>query len=159
MSVRITVEGMDVAADALAGMADFERSEFLDGLGALITRQTQRRIRSEKTAPDGAAWQPNIEGTSTLFKSGQLDDSIHHEAGSSNVEVGSNKVYARIHQEGGVIEPKSANALAFTVGGAFVLAKRVTMPQRQYLGLSADNRNEIESFAEDFLGEDFGEAD
>lgn len=151
MAVRIIVSGVEEAARVIGSIAEPDRHAFLDGLGGLVVSQSQRRIRSEKTAPDGTPWKPNAEGTSILFRSGALDDSLHHEVRGNEVEAGSNLVYAGIHQDGGTIEPISANALAFSVGGQFVLAKKVTMPQRQYLGMSPANEAEIISFAEDFI--------
>lgn len=159
MAVRITINGFKAAADALERLTEPDVPAFLDGLGGLVVSQTQRRIRSEKTAPDGTPWQPNAAGTSILFMSGALDDSLHHEVRGNEVEAGSNLVYAGIHQNGGTIEPKSANALAFTVGGQFVMTKKVTMPARPYIGLSSANEAEIISFAEDFIIGDFNHAD
>ena len=151
MAVRIIASGFEEAAAVIARIAAPNVPQYLDELGALVTSQTQRRIRSEKTSTGGDAWKPNAEGTSILFQSGALDDSIHHEVGGSEVEVGSNMVYAGIHQYGGEIIPKSKNALAFSVGGEFVLAKKVTMPARPYVGISAANATEIVSFTEAFI--------
>lgn len=151
MSFRIVTNGVDVAAAKIAAMADFNRGQFLDELGGLVVSQTQRRIRSEKTSPDGSAWKPNSAGTSILFASGALDDSIHHVVAGSSVEVGSGLVYAGIHQFGGTIVPKNGDRLAFSIGGRLVMADKVEMPARPYVGISADNATEIESFAEDFV--------
>jgi len=151
MAVRIVVSGVEEAADVVADIADPNVPQYLDELGVLVTSQTQRRIRSEKTSPAGVAWKANAEGTSILFRSGALDDSIHHEVGGREVEVGSNMVYAGIHQHGGDIIPKGKNALAFAVAGQFVLAKKVRIPARTYVGISAANANEIVSFTEGFI--------
>lgn len=151
MAVRIVVSGIDEAADIVADIADPDVPQYLDELGVLVTSQTQRRIRSEKTSPAGVAWKANSEGTSILFRSGALDDSVHHEVGGREVEVGSNMVYAGIHQEGGTIRPKKANALSFSIAGAFVVVKKVDIPQRQYIGISSANAAEIVRFTESFI--------
>ena len=158
MAVRIVVSDFEEAANVIARIADPDVPQYLDELGVLVTSQTQRRIRSEKSSPAGAAWKANAEGTSILFRSGALDDSVHHEVGGREVEVGSNMVYAGIHQDGGTISPKKANALSFRIGGAFVAVKSVTMPQRQYLGISAANAAEIVSFTEAFIARGAGDA-
>ena len=63
-------------------------------------------------------------------------------------------IYARIHQEGGVIKPVNGQALKFWwVSGGFtnfVVARSVTIPRRRYMGLSADNQNEIVEATEDW---------
>jgi phage gpG-like protein len=51
---------------------------------------------------------------------------------NSHVTVGSDRVYAAIHQFGGEIRAKSAPALAFRLGGQLILAKKVTMPARPF---------------------------
>lgn len=47
--------------------------------------------------------------------------------------------YALIHELGGVIEPKNANALAFRADdGSFVVTQKVTIPERPALRPAAD---------------------
>lgn len=155
MSFRIVVEGLEITSAKIGTIADFNSALFLDELGALVVSQTQRRIRTEKTAPDGSAWKPNAAGTSILFASGALDDSMHHVVSGSAVEVGSGLVYAGIHQHGGTIKPVNAEKLAFSVAGNFVMTDEVEMPARPYVGISSENAQEIELFAEDFLVRSF----
>ncbi|CAK7257548.1 MULTISPECIES: phage virion morphogenesis protein [unclassified Shinella] len=158
MAVRIVVSGFEEAAKVIARIADPDVPQYLEELGGIVASQTQRRIRSEKTSPGGEAWKPNREGTSILFQSGALDDSIHHEVSGRSVEVGSNLVYAGIHQHGGKIIPKNKNALAFSSGGEFFMAKSVTMPARPYVGISGANAAEIVSFTEAFILREAGDA-
>lgn len=151
--VRITIEarGLEEAFAAIARLADLDKAEAMDSVGALVASQTQRRIEVEKTAPDGGAWPANIEGTSILFRTGALAQSVAHQVSGNQVMVGSNLVYAAIHQFGGKIEPKSANSLAFSVGGAMVFAKSVTIPARPWLGISPENAREIETMVADLI--------
>ena len=48
-------------------------------------------------------------------------------------ELSSNVIYARIHEEGGVIKAKNVPYLRFKVGGSWVRVKEVTMPARPFL--------------------------
>lgn len=138
----------------LGRLADPDKSELLDGLGALGSSQTKRRIEVEKTAPDGTDWHANAEGSSTLFLSGALADSIDHELQSSSaVAWGSSLIYAGVHQFGAVIVPDSAKTLAFSIGGSPVFAKKVTIPARPYVGISDENSREIESTALRFVSD------
>ena len=127
--------------------------ELLDSAGELIADQTRRRLASEKRSPDGKAWRPNRQGTSILFRAGHLAGSIVSQVHGSEVRVGSNLVYAAIHQFGGRITPRDARALHFRVGKKEVFARAVTIPARPWLGLSADNRDDLESVIEDWLEE------
>lgn len=80
-------------------------------------------------------------GSSKLILKGTLLSSIRvvqfDDKGGS---VGSDRVYAAIHQLGGVIRPKSATALVFTVGGIKIRAKKVTMPARPFFPFTPDGR-------------------
>ena len=157
MSVALEIfeTGLEDALLKIEGIANAPTGELMEGIGRLVQGQTRRRISSEKTAPDGSAWRANRAGTSTLLASGALYDSIDYAASTNSVIVGSGLVYARIHQEGGVIRPKNGSALKFWwVSGGFTnfaIVKSVTMPRRQYLGLSADNQDEIVEATEDWL--------
>lgn len=143
VSISYDLAGLD-AVDAILGRLDpLNGAELLEGLARLIQEQTRRRIRSEKTAPDGGAWQANRAGTSILLRSGMLANSIDYTVSATQAVVGSGLRYARIHQEGGVILPKAGKALAFKAGGRTVFARKVTMPKRTFLGVSADNAAEL----------------
>lgn len=155
VALEFSEKGLTEALLKIEGIADAPTDELMEGIGQLVQGQTRRRISSEKTAPDGSAWKANYAGTSILFQSGALEQSIDYIASPDSVMVGSGLVYARIHQEGGVIKPKNGSALKFWwVSGGFVnfaVVQSVTMPRRQYVGLSPDNENEIVEAAEDWL--------
>ncbi|KAA5607139.1 hypothetical protein F1188_04355 [Roseospira marina] len=67
------------------------------------------------------------------------------------VRQGTNLVYARIHQLGGTIRPKTAKALAVPVGDGIRLVQQVTIPARPYLGLSAEDRTEAGEIIADWI--------
>jgi phage gpG-like protein len=117
----------------------------LDTVGALIVGQTEHRIHTEKTSPVGAPWpewsakyaarveasgnehHTMLEAHGDLLTS--LTSAVHAGLGESEVEVGSNLVYAATHQYG-----------------------RDSIPQRRYLGLSADNTHALDKLVTDYLG-------
>ncbi len=151
VGIELSETGLGEALLKIDNIADAPKEQLAEGLGRLVQGQTRRRITDEKTAPDGTPWQENWAGTSILYQSGALVQSIDYVATPDSVMIGSGLVYARIHQQGGKIEPKSAKALAFMVGNQFRLVQSVTMPARPYLGLSPDNENEIVETTEDWL--------
>lgn len=151
VSVQVSVEGLDLGLSVLEKLADAPKHELLDGLGRLVQEQTRRRISSEKTSPGGAAWPANRQGTSILVQSGALMNSIDYSVGGDTAQIGTGLIYAGIHQHGGVITPKSAKALVFTAGNALVFAQSVTIPQRQFLGISADNEQELKEATEEWV--------
>jgi phage gpG-like protein len=91
--------------------------------------------------------------------SGHLRDSIRHQMiGKNAVRIGTNRVYAAIHQLGGktaprVIRPVRKQALRTPFG----LFKKVNhpgsnIPARPYLGLSRGNSDEILRMINEYLG-------
>ena len=152
--LEITDRGLDAALAAMEALDDpAERFELMDGIGRLVQEQTRHRIKTEKTAPDGTPWPANRRGTSILYDSHRLAESIDYLSTLDEIKVGSPLIYARIHQVGGTIRPKNGKALRFFAGhnNQPVYVKSVTIPARPYLGLSADNIAEIESVVSDFL--------
>lgn len=147
----VTAQGLSEALLRIEGLADAPRYELTDGIGRLVQEQTRRRIEDEKTSPAGAAWKANWRGTSILFQSGALSRSIDYRATDDQVLVGTGIVYGRIHQHGGTIVPKTARALVFRMGNRLIQTRRVVMPARPYLGLSADNQAEVIETAEEWL--------
>lgn len=113
-------------------------------IAALGESSTRMRFRAQ-TGPDGQKWKKGWKKSGrTLTKDGHLSGSVSSRATSSEATWGVNRVYAAIHQFGGVIKPKTKKALRFRIaGGGFVTAKQVTMPARPFLGISDDDRDEI----------------
>lgn len=124
-------------------------------IGEALASGAQRRFQAQK-APDGQSWKQSeraaAEGGMTLSDSGILRKSIDYAATPDKVMVGSNVVYARIHQLGGVIKPKNGKALKFTTAsGKEVVVKQVNMPARPYLGVSAQDKEEVKACIQAFL--------
>jgi phage gpG-like protein len=155
MSVSLTIDisDLDIAIDKLKPLTQFQAEDLMSAVGALGESQTRRRITDEKTAPDGAAWQQNAEGTSILQRTGNnLLDSIAFTFDTDEAVWGAAWEHAHVHQEGMTIEPKNGDRLFFKIGGKTVAAKKVTIPARPIVGLSDENRADIRELATDFLG-------
>lgn len=116
----------------------------LTDIGAELEGSTVKRFTTN-VAPDGTPWKASLRaektGTPTLVLSSNLRDSIHYVVEANAVSIGSNLIYAKVHQTGAVITAHGG-ALAFTLyGGSFVTVQSVKIPKREYLGMSAnDNR-------------------
>lgn len=117
-------------------------------LAAYGEASTLERFHTE-TGPDGKPWKKSLRamltGGKTLTQAGHLGDSITHDSGRDWAAWGTNMIYARIHQLGGVIKPKVAGGrLRFRLAnGAFVSVAQITMPARPYLGVNADDKVEM----------------
>jgi len=151
MSVTLTARfDDDLVGAQLAGLIakGSDMSPLMATIGNILEGSTRTRLRDTNVAPDGAAWPPSMraqyDGGKTLYDRGGLANSIHNIPGSDQVEVGTNLIYAGIHQTGGTIVPKTAGALRFALpGGGFATVGKVTIPARPYLGISAEDREDI----------------
>lgn len=119
--------------------------------------ETQTRERfSTETGPDGQKWPDSLRkklfGGETLTRDGHLGDDISSAATDTQAMWGSNKIYAAIHQFGGVIKAKTAKGLAFQLAdGTNVVTRQVTMPARPFLGLSDEDRQDIQATVRRYL--------
>lgn len=154
-------------------------SQPMADIGEYLVYDTRRRFE-EGVSPDGVPWAPHqlssiaahlaiakglgtkqgrskLAGARTLWQTGTLRDSIFPESGSDYVTIGTNSVYAAIHQFGGrtsphVIRPRRKQALAWPGG----IAKRVNhpgsrIPARPFMGVSEENKSEILSIINGYL--------
>lgn len=152
-SITIDVSDLDAAMRRLRPIFDFEPTELMTAIASIGESQTRRRIAEEKTAPDGTPWRPNTQGTSILMQTGQnLLSSVASFSTSTEAVWGAAWEYAHVHQEGMVIVPKAAEALAFQLGGTFIRAKKVEIPARPFVGISDDNAREIVDVVTDHFG-------
>lgn len=124
-----------VASAALQQLTDDQLGQIVFEIGALVEDQTRLRISDEKVGPDGDAWatwsaryaRTRKQHHSLLVDKGNpgLMDSIQNYTSGMEAVVGTNLIYGAIHQFG------SADG---------------TLPARPYLGLSAENRTDLEDF-------------
>lgn len=130
-------EQLNKAYDALDG----DREPLLEAIAGIVEGSTQERFIT-KTAPDGSAWADLLPATvdakngrgGVLVDHGDLMKSITGHATPNTVEVGSDRDYAKYHQDG----TKNADG-----------SER--MPQRQIFGLSEDDYSDIGELINDFL--------
>lgn len=154
---RLQSTGALAIERALAGLAarfgDLE--ELLAPIGVMLEGTTRERFENG-VAPDGSKWKPSLrvklEGGKTLIKDDILKPSITSQADATSVEVGTNIVYAGVHQFGATIRAKSAKGLRFALPGGlgFRRVMQVELPARPFLGLSAEDETEILAQVEDY---------
>jgi phage virion morphogenesis protein len=150
-NITISVDDKEVS-QALHALKEkvIDLRPVLTTIGELLTESTQDRLDSGKNIdPTGKPWvtlQPWYQEQKKQYKnrilslSGHLAKEIKPQVPDGHtVIVGTNVPYAAIHQFGGVIRPKTANAL--NVGGRAV--KKVTIPARPFLGISNQDKENI----------------
>jgi phage virion morphogenesis protein len=105
-----------------------------DEIGGYMVSATQGRMR-RGVQPDGSP-QPAVQrGGTPLIDHGNLRGSITHQPSADQVEVGTNVIYAAIHQ----------------FGGKAGRGRQVTIPARPYLGIGGDDELEINDIVADFI--------
>lgn len=123
-------------------------------IGDALVVSTQHRFETSRR-PEGAFWPMSIralfEGGKTLRDSGRLANSITREASERGVRVGTNVIYAAVHQFGATIRPKKGDRLFFKVQGKKVAAKQVRIPARPFLGISKADEAEIATISNDYM--------
>jgi phage virion morphogenesis protein len=148
------------ALGRLAGQDGGLVSVGLKALGQAMLKSTRARFDAQR-APDGTAWVAlNAEyakgkrGTKILQGSGMaggLLGSITAQIYGNTLLIGTNKIYGRAHQFGVTIVPRNYPTLVFRMNGRLFWARKVTIPARPYLGLSAEDRAEIPLVIQDVL--------
>ncbi|HCI6319545.1 TPA: phage virion morphogenesis protein [Klebsiella quasipneumoniae subsp. similipneumoniae] len=149
------------------------QQELLESIGAVVESQTRRRISDEKTSPAGERWEEWSEGyrktrsgnQSLLQGNGDLLDSIQYIVERGRVRVGSPLSYSSVHQDGfagsvpvsahkRLIHQAFGRALKHPVWQTVGSHNRMMdIPQREYLGLSTANSDELMHVIGDFWKE------
>lgn len=140
-------------------------SPLMAELAAELLQSTRRRFETE-SAPEGQSWPPLSKGTlkqrgqnaRALRKSGRLYQSIHARAGKDEALVGTNVVYAAIHQFGGEVQHFARSQVqAVNASGRFTKKRKtnrrerrvtigehaVTIPARPFFGVSSRDRDDL----------------
>lgn len=160
VSIDIGLNDLGVAQLKLETLArrSADTSPLMRNIGAALESSTLQRFEDER-GPDGKRWKPShrarTQGGQTLTDSARLKTSITHRATRDQVEVGTNVIYAGIHQLGGTIRAKGGR-LKFNIPGlGFRSPMEVVMPARPFLGVDGDDRLTITELTDAFLMEPF----
>lgn len=118
-------------------MARIERNtvKALDRSGVIVQREI--KLQLSKTG-NVSGENPSKVGTPPAVRTGHLRRSVQidrSQIGRFRVRVGPGVIYARIHELGGVIVPKTKPWLVFKIPGVagLIKTKRVRMPKRPYV--------------------------
>jgi phage virion morphogenesis protein len=138
--------------------ADF--TPLMASIGNALVSNTRDRFKMGRD-PDNHPWKALLpsyarikEGPSILIglgMNGGLQESITSLPSNHQVAIGSNKIYAAVHQFGATIVPVKARALVFRLADGVVFAKQVTVPARPYLGFSDADRESVLVTTDHFL--------
>jgi phage virion morphogenesis protein len=171
--VRIAIEADDkLARQGLARLAatGADLAPTFRAIGARLVANTLQRFEDQR-GPGGVPWKPSQraldENGQTLIDSGRLRTSITFRAGANGVEVGTNVVYAAIHQFGGPIKQGARTGTLRFQGGRFARQRRnkdgslkppskqqrdrqvqfgarsIGMPARPFIGFDAQDREDV----------------
>lgn len=140
VSVRVSVNDAAYiqALNALVNAGQNLQGPFAE-VGEYLVSETTERFATGR-GPDGLPWKDVERGGSPLVHRGHLRDSITYDATPDGVSVGTNMVYARIHQFGGEAGRKN---------------NRVTIEARPYLGINDTDMSEIGAIFNDHLARSF----
>lgn len=151
MEIRFEITKDELTAGinrALAASSDFSPA-MREIAGMMEFAVRERFERSED--PSGKPWEPSQrarqQGGKTLVDTAALLSSIASDNDRFSAVVGTNLVYAAIHQFGGTIRARNSRALNTPFGprGA------VNMPARPFLGFGPYEVQEIETILENHL--------
>lgn len=152
---RLVVEMPDTLNEALDRLA--ERIRHREPLMRAISEDMYDAVMENFEQEGRPAWAPITRAGKILQDSGRLRSSIDSDSDNNEAIVGTNVVYARIHQLGGktkphVIRPRNKQALYFN--GRF--ARQVNhpgsdIPARPFLTLEDDDLRQIEQRISDYL--------
>ena len=103
-------------------------------------------------------WKPSkramVEGGRTMVDTGRLMKYITSRAYRDRAEVGTNVIYAAIHQFGGDIEASRSKYLKFRIGGRWAQKKKVRIPARPFLVVQDEDWQEIKEAILEYLMEE-----
>lgn len=137
IQIRLVADELSPRLAALRG-ATANLRPALEAGGLAIVSLAQRAFTDASLRQ--SPWAPKRNGSpARLIESGTLIRSIRITGVTDRtVTVGTDRVYAAIHQFGGTIVPKAGKKfLVFQVGGKKVFARQVKIPARPFFPVTA----------------------
>jgi phage virion morphogenesis protein len=175
-SFKVELKQTEAALAELGGYVERAQNPrgMFEQIGMSLVTSTQHRFETS-SAPDGSPWPPSLRvlahgGLTLVGEQRRLLRSITYQASEAGVEVGSNVVYAAIHQFGGDIQQQGRTAVlhfktnnrtgqsrfarpgkADRARKAEIGPRTVRMPARPFLGIDDDDAREIIAIAGDWI--------
>jgi len=105
-----------------------------DVIGSRIANRIRLGFKSS-TSPYGGKWKKLKfrKGGQPLRDTNRLLGSIGHSPDAAGVDIGTNVLYAKIHNFGGTIKAKRAPYLMFKTPTGFARVKQVKIPARRFM--------------------------
>jgi len=134
MTVSIEINDAQVAAlFARLTSVGADRKPALEAIGHYVREEASLAFASS-ASPYGAPWLPlKMRQGQPLLDTGRLRNSLTYRVQGDTVEVGTNVLYAGVHQSGMTIRAKNAPWLVFKTPTGFAKVKEVTIPARPFL--------------------------
>ena len=132
---------------------EIQQEELLEKIGFYLENEMRKRFESG-TDMNGNAWEKlKYRQGKPLRDKGALMGSLGEmkKIGSNRIAVFSNLKYARLHDQGGTIEPKEKNTLHFKIDGVDYFSKKITVPARKFSGISDKNKKEIQKIVSEYF--------
>lgn len=124
----------------------YDKQAMFDDIGAYGVSSTQMRF-IDQSGVDGnpwkQSWRAKLQNGQTLRDTGRLMNSMTHNVIDNGVEWGTNVEYAAPLHYGARILPKTGQYLVFNVAGNWRKVKEVVNPPRSFLGINAEDDEEI----------------
>lgn len=140
--LRFDLKDLFKVSDGLKRLGG-ETEVFMRRIAQTLTVSAKERFVDE-TDPEGNKWKKGVKnGGQTLTLSGLLRRSITNTSDDKTAVIGTNRIYAGIHQFGGVITAKKSKYLRFKINGREVFAKSVVIPARPFLGVSETDKDAV----------------
>ena len=132
---------------------EIQQEELLEEIGFYMENEMRKRFDTG-TDMNGNAWEKlKYRQGKPLRDTGALMGSLGEmkKIGSNRIAVFSNLKYARLHDQGGTIEPKEKNTLHFKIDGVDYFSKKITVPARKFSGISDKNKEEIQKIVSKYF--------
>ena len=131
---------------------EIQQEDLLEEIGFYIENEMRKRFDTG-TDMNGNAWEKlKYRQGKPLRDTGALMGSLGTaEISGNKISVFSNLKYARLHDQGGIIEPKEKNTLHFKIDGVDYFSKKITVPARKFSGISDKNKKEIQKIISEYF--------
>jgi len=146
IAISLQADGESAIIKVFERLLGYDKKAMFDEIGAYGVSSSEQRFLEQSDVngnPWKQSWRARLQGGETGRDTGQLLSSLHRNVLSNGVEWGSDKQYSIPFHFGAHIVPKTAQYLVFNVGGNWRKVKEVTNPPRPFLGINAEDDEEI----------------